>query len=355
MRLIVLNLLLLAVVSTTCTGDEFESIFSQINRFISQKEKKYSFNLKDSIDSAKKINEALPRLNPSDEFVFRAQFIDIVHNFDIETQDLGALLDRILKNDAPVPTIIDRINHFKAYVESSLKWYKFVEKLRDDYNLQKTDQLPPDFESNIMMNAFVYDENTTEPAKSFDFAKSISQLDQNRYKDIQDAYKAIQDMDLNTDKLNLLRTVWAQSRQPVRMECQNHTLLVYGYNVLMTDVVSNACFKTAQRLEVFALNKVFFDTRLTKPSLDMAVVSPIWETIESAHYAHVNFDGEHGGQPAIAVDSDKFPKPGEPGATGQPGGWGGQFIGYGRLFYGRPIQIHLQGGDGGAGQNGGNG
>lgn len=350
-----LNLLLLAA-STSCIGDEFESIFSQINRFILEKEKRSSLNLKDSIDSATKINEALPRLNPSDMFMFRDQFIDIVHNFDIETLDLAGLLDRIGTNDAPVAVIINRIGHFKAYVENSLKWYSFLEKLRDDYNLQKTERLPHDFASNIIENAFVYDENTTELAKTFDFAKSISQLDPHQYKDIQDAYKSIQDVDLNANKLNLLRTVWIQSRQPVQMECQNDTMVVFGYNVVMGDVVANDCFKTAPHLEVFAFNKVFFDTDVRKHSFDMAVVAPIWETIGSDHFAGLlYFDGEFGAQPAFAVDSVRYPEQGKPGATGQPGGWGGQFIAYGRSFYGRPIHVHLQGGLGGAGQNGGNG
>lgn len=345
--------LLLLVASTTCTGDDFESIFSQINRFILQQEKKFSFNLKESIESATEIKGALSRLNLNDLSAFRQEFVNIVHDFDVGTQDLGRLLERIGTNDAPVPAIIDGINHFKTYVENSLKWYSFLEKLRDDYNLQKTAQRGSDFEREIMTASI--DDDNTKPLKTFEFANSISQLDPHQYKDIQNAYKTIENLEVNPDKLGLLKTVWRQSRQSVQLECQNDTLVVSGYNVLLADVVLNDCFKTAQHLKVFALNKVFFDTGLIKPSLDMAVVSPIWETIKSAHYAYVNFNGKRGEQPATAVDSDSFRRPGKPGATGHPGGWGGQFMGFGKSLYGPPFHIHLRGGRGGKGQDGGYG
>lgn len=277
MRLIVLNLLLL-VVSTSCTGDEFESIFSQIYRIIWQKEKKCSFNLKDSIESATKINGALPQIyalyDPSE---FKQEIVEMVHHFDIGTQNSGRLLERIEVNDSSWTDLIDRIHQLKVYVENLLKWYNFLEKLRDDYNFQKTEKLPSSFANKIMGARFFG--NDTKPVKAFKFAKSISQLDPHRFKDIQEAYKAIQYMDLNKHKLDLLQTVWNNLRQSVLMECQNDTLMVSGYNVLLADVVSKDCFKTAKYLKVFALNKIFFDMDLIKPSLDMAVVSPNWETI----------------------------------------------------------------------------
>lgn len=347
MRIILLNVLLL-VASSSCTGDEIENIYSQINGFILQKEEKHSHNLKDSIDSATKINEILSRLNSSKLTEFKQQFIDMVHGFEISTPDLERLLESIGTNATPIPVIFDRIKRLKAYVGDSLNWYKFLEKLRNNYSLQKSDRLPIDFGINIL-NSSIYDEKTIEPVKSFEFANSISQLDPTWHKDILDTYKGIQDMYLNKYKLNLLQTVWEQSREFASIECQNDNLLVFGYNVLLTDVVGDDCFKIAKHLQIFALNKVFFDTNLTKPSLDIAVVSPIWETVGFGRQYFMDFKGKHGEDQPSAVE------PGKAGATGLPGGWGGQFIGYGRLFYGAPISIQLMGGTGGRGQNGGKG
>lgn len=69
----------------------------------------------------------------------------------------------------------------------------------------------------------------------------------------------------------------------------------------------------------------------------------------------MDFTGRNGENLPKANDSDLEFKPGDNGETGQPGGWGGRFVAFGHSSTGSMESLFLNGGDGGAGQNGGNG
>lgn len=334
----------------------FEGIFLQINAIIVQEERKYSNNLNDSIESARKFNEKLSRLSSPKAEEFRHQYYDMVHDFGIE-MPIGYLEISLYKfkkfGGRNARDIIQRnITELKRSVEDSLKWYSFLEKLRDTYNVPNKIIFSTDFKEKDE------NDNIQEPFSSTALAKSITQLDPKLYKDLQDANKDVQHLMLNTNKLNLLHAVVKELKQPNTEHCKGDTLHVRGFNVLLSNVVNIHCFKAAKHVQIFAWNKVFIDTSIVKPSLDTIIISPVWEIVRKYEF---NFHGKdhlinyiQSLIPDAAAPSSNSNTNGTDGKTGKSGGWGGRFVGFGREIYGNLV-VNLNGGVGGRGENGGKG
>lgn len=159
---------------------------------------------------------------------------------------------------------------------------------------------------------------------------------------------------VSTYKLKFLYAIYDQSMEPNKVECldNNNLLRVSGYNALLSNVVREACFQTANRVEIFAWNEVFVDETIKKPSMDMTIISPFWIIIGSRE---INFDGRDGKNLPKANDSQSEMEPGTNGEDGEPGGWGGRFMAFGYSFNQTIDSLHLNGGEGAQGQDGGNG
>lgn len=99
----------------------------------------------------------------------------------------------------------------------------------------------------------------------------------------------------------------------------------------------------------------------------MAIIAPTWEIIDNGNEENriLNFSGNDAESMARAANSTKhydnetpieFRKRAKDGKTGNPGESGGQFIAIGRSITGKPhIDVFVNGGRGGNGQDGGHG
>lgn len=340
--------MLLIIASTSCTGDEFQKVYSQIKEFILQEEKKHSHNLNDSFESANKIYEKLSRINSTELREFKQQLIVMVDDFGMDTMDgdFAILFERIGTNAVPIHDILKRINSLKRWVRKSLTWYKYLNRFRmnlDRYEILKHG-LPADLKNSIINSR---NEIATKRFMNFTFAQSFEHF-------LPKQYRRVKNLHVNTIKLKFLHAVYDQAMESEEVECleSNNLLRVSGYNVLLSNVIQAPCYETANRVEIFAWNKVFIDERITKPSLDMTIISPIWEV---TGLPTIDFTGIQGKELPKADDSQSESEPGNNGVMGKPGEWGGRFVAFGLSINKKMDLLLLMGGIGGDGQDGGNG
>lgn len=318
---------------------DFKIISGNVKAFILREEKHHSRNLGDSIALAERINEKLLQIDSNEPQEFKRQFVNIIDDLAIsisggslwQSLQLIEILDFLsLFSDRPftIPSeILDEFANLKAYIKNSLNWYAFLINLHDKlatYDIQKRSH---EIDGDQLMNSGIYDESIEQAANELNIKSSLDLIDPK-------LYTKIENLLVNSYKLNLLHAVWGQSMQPVTGEClaDGAHLVVKGYNARLSSIIEMDCFKAARHVQIFALHKVFIDTDInhliSNVTLDMAIISPQWEIIAD----HVlNFSGHGGNSMDAARDSYKYPENGaarenlkypergEDGATGHSG------------------------------------
>lgn len=145
-----------------------------------------------------------------------------------------------------------------------------------------------------------------------------------------------------------------QNQNNITIECSPNVLVVRGNMINMSEILNVSCLEKVKLVEIFAFDTFFLDADFirTEKNSELAIIAPKWEIIEDRK---IVLDGH---QPKQFI-SDFAPfgigkfKDGKPG---KPGGSGGHFIGIGQEFiHGSNLEIHVNGGEGGRGQFGGNG
>lgn len=167
--------------------------------------------------------------------------------------------------------------------------------------------------------------------------------------------------------LSIIAVAVAQSSShqivlPISKECSadSKNLTVYGYNVAVSEVVTADCWANATSIEIFALNKMLIDVDIEKYSTCLSIIAPEWEIVlndqmPSRHIKLIGADATKMSYNSPAKNSDALGKPGDDGLAGMPGESAGLFFGIGQRINDKPFEIHLIGGKGGNGQDGGNG
>lgn len=139
-----------------------------------------------------------------------------------------------------------------------------------------------------------------------------------------------------------------------RYMCSHDKLTVEGFDIKISDVLEIECIDNATFIEIFALDRIIVDENIDKTGLavQLSMIAPKWEVLSESVIA---LDG-------IAGKSHSNPKAfngvgnGRSGKPGQPGGNSGSFFGVGKTFNNDAfLKITANGGNGGAGQDGGEG
>lgn len=137
--------------------------------------------------------------------------------------------------------------------------------------------------------------------------------------------------------------------------CLPNKLVVKGNIIRMSEILNMTCIQTAKYVELFALESVIIDKNFTKSGqVQLSIIAPKWEIINQTK---IVLDGKSvfplhniNDQAASGIGRYKDGKPGKPGESS------GSFLGIGKEFVNAEnLHIHLNGGDGGPGQSGGNG
>lgn len=133
-----------------------------------------------------------------------------------------------------------------------------------------------------------------------------------------------------------------------------------GNVIKMSDVLKDDCYATARNIKIFALNKLIVDENIDKTGqqAQILIIAPTWDINEHRSFI---LDGENGKNHSLEIaangtGANEHPGDGENGEPGLPGSGGGNFFAIGSKFlHGELLTIQANGGNGGAGQHGGNG
>lgn len=140
----------------------------------------------------------------------------------------------------------------------------------------------------------------------------------------------------------------------VQSECSYNKLVVKGFDIHISDILNINCFETSQFIEIFALNKLFIDADIYRigHKIQLTAIAPTIETVGLHMIDLSGTSGErHSTQKALPSVGD-----GRHGKPGKPGGSSGSILAIANQFPNQlSLFIHASGGDGGAGQDGGDG
>lgn len=246
------------------------------------------------------------------------------------------------------------LNSTMHYLDESRKWYQFLIDLHDELSKYKFQKHLPHSNPTITILQKLWstggekDEITSVDLGlnkflgEIQFATYYSQFDNN--------------IRLNSFKVKALRTVLYQTTRHIKPIENHDSLEIRGYNVKMSDVMAE-CKNHTKYIKVFALNNLFIDTDFdgTGKQLQLSLIAPKWCVIDDRK---IILSGENG-KPHLepkAKDDAGLHTGGEDGHPGNPGGPSGHFMAIGNeVIDGRNLEIHINGGMGGAGQHGGNG
>lgn len=165
----------------------------------------------------------------------------------------------------------------------------------------------------------------------------------------------VQDIRINFFELKALKYILDDITSDYDVSYAENTLTVSKNTIKISDVIKMSNWTDAKTIELFALESIFFDHNINKAGeeVHLIIIAPRWDI--SGHI-EINLNGKNGSvyyaEAKSGVEPDKNGKSGEPGFAGTPGGF---FFGIGQDFTKDTLSIFANGGNGGAGQEGGDG
>lgn len=259
----------------------------------------------------------------------------------------------LLKNTEVIPpNVIDELIQFKQHFTNLKIWYNFVLELRNQLSTYAVQQNKVPIEVSFMKVYIIGgDDDTVEPhiidlQPAFDYLpNAIANRD------------AIESVRITRFMLKSLQSVWSRSLANNIFECnRNHSIVKGDFISLRRAIENQTCWSNANRIEFFALNKIFIDTDIDKRGLDvnLTIISPIWEIIPSTIQNEVKkrqflLIGRNvtGIMPPAADGNIRKNPNGTDGMQGITGGIGGNFLGIGSLFVNDMyLEIDIGGGKG---------
>ncbi|KAL7288385.1 hypothetical protein TKK_0017478 [Trichogramma kaykai] len=275
-----------------------------------------------------------------------AKYLVFLRGSDVTEETYSSLRDQLI----PV----------SEYLESTAQWYKFLSNLDkislSAFIVQRDISQYKEFTSQLLEEI-----QKVKREKNYNITESLTNFlnaipEKYNAQDL-DALKAIQ---LDFTKLEALEKLLFEAlmHNSVGVQCNTESkkLTIKGSYVKLSDVSKSNC-TDANFIEVFALNKVFFDEDLDQvgKKVHLIIIAPRLDVIGNRK---IKLDGAAGKShdELVARNSVGPGNKGEDGKPGLPGGPAGNFLGIGRFFtnFGN-LYVSASGGKGGAGQIGGNG
>lgn len=237
------------------------------------------------------------------------------------------------------------------YVESKM-WERFLNELHDrlsEYNVQKN---IAQYENEV--NEIVEKCSLMTNQEAFFKDIGLTQFLDRIEKKI---YFTVKNFKINSSKAMRLNSVLHQTMNHIDTSCSSDKFVVRGYNVKVSDFINVTC--KVKFMEVFALNKVIFDANINKTGekVQLSIMAPTWDIVERTR---IDLSGAPGqGHPNITDDENtkyhmgRRSAKGKSGLAGNPGNAAGHLFGIGKHFINEKLlEISVNGGKGGAGQDG---
>lgn len=153
-------------------------------------------------------------------------------------------------------------------------------------------------------------------------------------------YYTIETIQVNPFKLKILKLVLVQAMDSsLNILREENKLRVKGYKVKISDI-GRHCSDAINHIDVFAINNLFIDADIEKTGKNahLSFVAPKWYSFGDRKLIMNGADGKPCSESAVN------------------GVAAGNFLGIGqKCFNDQHLEIHLNGGKGGIGQNGGKG
>ncbi|XP_055850800.1 uncharacterized protein LOC129915338 [Episyrphus balteatus] len=312
-----------------------------------------------ALDVVSRIKSANEPLELFQNFLNATKYLNIsvsLTNLDIISEDINALnfFTTVSDSNADLHMLVLKIEaeNIVTSIENMSKIYEFLNNLQANLASYSAQKLKQDNRiANIMRSC--------ESSKS-KALKDVVDLE-NIVKEIgtEPIYRKIKTLILNQFQLKHLGSIFSAFLSELEFSCQSSSkpMIVKGYNVRMSDVVKIECWSEATNIQIFALNKIFFDSTIDKSEKDpqFFIIAPTWEVFGRQK---IVLDGKPGisHEKSRAKSSSFNSENGADGLPGLPGGPGGNFFGLGEEFVNAEyLEIQSIGGKGGPGQDGGKG
>lgn len=302
-------------------------------------------------------------INSTDPKVYAKQMANAIDELDMEISvsnwnqflaDVSALADsqsKLYKIDNGMKTIA-------RYLNDSAIWYHFLIQFHDILSEYKMQSIPAkNMAMDIVLKIRSVNKNELGNVNELGLTQLLDAT-------IKKVYAEVENMAVNQVKLNALKNLLQQTMTAdLNTSCSPMELVVKGYNVKINDALYSKCSEQIRSVKIFAMNKLYIDSDVDKTGneLQLSMIAPTWEIIGGRQ---ITLDGANGiaHSNLSARDGVQNPENGSNGLPGKAGGPAGHFFGIGNQFLplathimDGELDIHLHGGVGGPGQNGGNG
>lgn len=302
----------------------------------------------------------IKELNPNEPISFAKQFVHALEtlNFFVNERKLNSLLNHvhllIFLNAAnrqltSMPSISALETVTKDLTQSML-WYNFTLSLYNtmaEWRVQKDSSMyREDVEK--LKNQLTIKENEYKNVKSTSLKQFAEKMGSTLDIELEDAK-------VNYFKCDRLKRMLIEAMTPFNSSCSSDRLVIKGYFVKLSDVGTTECMQEAKYINIYAINKLFFDVDIERTDAEFSFIAPIWEIIDKRTVI------TRGGN-AEAHDTETAPngnlnhltgfdgKPGKTGVTPM------EYLGIGKEFINEEnLNFQSIGGEGGAGQKGGKG
>lgn len=307
--------------------------------------------------------EKIDLINSTDPKVYAEQMANVIDELTIEISISGwnqflADVSTMTDSQSKRFQIENGVKEIAQYLNVSASWYFFLIKLHDIPSEYKMQNNPPKNAAKaIIMKISSVDENELKNLNDIGFMQLFDETDKK-------IYTEIENMKVNQMKLNALKNVLQQTMTAeLNVFCSSTESTVKGYNVKMSDVINGKCSAKIKHMKFFAMNKLYIDINVdeTGNELQLSMIAPTWEIIGGRQ---IILDGANGKAHfnLTAQNGVGHSENGLNGLPGKAGGPAGSFFGIGKQFLPSTtsimdgeLDIHINGGIGGPGQNGGNG
>lgn len=354
------------------TSTEFDEIISEIKEFYFKKDFE-KFNFKDSFrydifklkESYLNLNVILMKLA---QYAYVHSFVKAIKlecPFLLESKWTNEHIEHLLilnqhydflQNLQHKNGKIDISKDLKTNLEYSndaIKFYNFVDEFHErlsDINKQKLHLHDAFLQAK---NVSGYDSFEKSIESAFKTSADLNQFNEH-LRDIHDLDFTSRFAAIVHPTLILLCDYYIHGPE-IEHEPKSNTLTISGYFVKTSDVAEILRSKKyslhRMQINIFALNEIWFnedlDLRGNEMQINLIALKWTWDSSDR----FIDLSGVDG--------KTHFPQRaenGKHGLPGSPGGNGGHFFGIGNVFEKNlKLHVYINGGSGGAGQNGGNG
>lgn len=251
--------------------------------------------------------------------------------------------------------LANQFNQIVEYLHNSHKWYDFLMDLgkmltKSNFQNSQMKRIAID-----VARSLVIGENDVKTVGETALKELLMKDDSNMF-------AKVQTLKFNSVQLKALKKVLNEYfGDHLIVTCSNNKskMTAKGDVVRTSDVIKNPCFAEAKYITIIALNTLIIDEDVDKSEQEarISIIAPTWNILLRRKIDLIGKNGEnHREASAPNGKGGGLSADGADGKPGWPGGSGGHFLAIASIFINEQyLTIQLSGGNGGAGQHGGNG